>query len=176
MCVSPPQQWRDSLLLVVNTSFCQRWSPVAPPLGCTVLHTSPRYTATALICTHCQQDFRRQTETRVRRTQKTKQRHTPSIASLLYPFPWLVGASAMETRTILSFQTESLMEVEAWGTLTAPYTLLPALADGCNRSRGLGRCTGWGTGGHTVWKHLTSGTDTGWKERRKHYVYYSIQY
>lgn len=73
----------------------------------------------------------------------------------------------METGTIVSFQTESLVKVEARWTLTAPHTLLPALAHGCSRPGVLGRQTARGTEGHTVRKHLISRTDTTWKDRGK---------
>lgn len=98
---------------------------------------------------------------------KCGERHTearetaiPGVASLLYPVPWLVGAPAVVTGTVISFQTVSLVKVESWGTLAAANTLLPALSHGW----GWPQCVRWGAGGgaggHAVRKHLTPGTHT----------------
>ena len=100
-------------------------------------------------------------------TDTNKYLTSPGVAFLLYCVPRLVGASAVETGTIVSFQTGALVKVEAWRTLTASNTLLPALAHGCSGPDCLRWRAARGAGGHTVWKHLTSGADTTWEQIKK---------
>lgn len=67
---------------------------------------------------------------RCKRPKETLGAAVPGVASLLYPVPRLVRASPMETRTVVSFQTASLVKVEARRTLAAAHALLPALPHG----------------------------------------------